>query len=146
MENGVLRAFLYDLQTAGLAGKETTGSGFRSLGSLPSPSPTSWVLSEGSMSIEEMISDVKEGLLIDQIMGAWAGNVLSGDFSGNVHLGFKIENGKLVGRVKDTMVAGNAFEILKNDVVAFGSAGEWVNGSLKAPAVYLSSLSVSGKG
>ena len=30
-------------------------------------------------------------------MGAEQGNILGGDFSGNVLLGYKIENGKIVG-------------------------------------------------
>ena len=36
-----------------------------------------------------------EGLLVDYILGGGQSNVLRGDFGGNVHLGFKIENGRL---------------------------------------------------
>ena len=70
------------------------------------------------------------------------GNLFSGDFSGNVHLGYKIENGKLAGRVKDTMVAGNSFEALKN-IAAIGSEPEWVGGSFYAPPILVADLSVS---
>jgi PmbA protein len=31
-----------------------------------------------------MVQDIKEGLVIEQLMGAEQGNVLGGDFSGNV--------------------------------------------------------------
>ncbi len=92
-----------------------------------------------------MVSGVKEGVLVDQVMGAWAGNILSGDFSANIHLGYKIENGQIVGRVKDTMVAGNVFEVFKNSVEAIGKESSWVGGSLKLPALLLSSISVSSK-
>jgi len=54
------------------------------------------------------------------------------DFSINVDLGFLVQNGQVVGRVKDTMVAGNVYTALKH-VVAPGDA-EW-NGSCYTPSV-----------
>ena len=102
-------------------------------------------MAEGDLSLAEMIADVKEGLIVYQVMGAWAGNLLAGDFSANVHLGFKIENGRLVGRVKDTMVAGNVYEAFKDRLRAVGSQAEWVGGSVKLPPLYFRSLSVASK-
>jgi len=49
--------------------------------------------------------------------------MLGGDFSGNVLLGFKIEKGEIVGRVKDTMISGNVYQLLK-DITAIGSDGQ----------------------
>ncbi len=43
IEKGVVKAFLYDLQTAALAGKKSTGSGNRGRGSLPYPPPAPWL-------------------------------------------------------------------------------------------------------
>jgi PmbA protein len=146
IEAGVVRSFIYDLQTAGQAGTESTGNGFRSLGSLPGPSYTSLVFDEGEATLEEMIADVKEGVLVDQVMGAWAGNVISGDFSGNIHLGFRIQNGKLIGRVKDAMVAGNVFEALRTGIAAVGRPAIWESGSIKLPPLYFRSLPISAKG
>ncbi len=145
IEHGVVRAFYYDLQTAGLAGAESTGNGFRSLESLPGPSPTSIIMDEGDLSLAEMVADVKEGLIVYQVMGAGMGNQLAGDFSANVHLGYKIENGRLVGRVKDTMVAGNVYEAFRDRLFGIGNRAEWVGGSSKLPALYFRSLSVSTK-
>jgi len=145
IEKGSVRNFYYDLQTAGLAGTESTGNGYRSLSTLPSPSLSTALFDPGDTAYESMISDIKEGIVVDQVMGAWAGNILSGDFSANVHLGFKIENGKIVGRVKNTMVAGNVFEIFDKNLVALGKESVWVGGTLKVPAMYFHSLSVSTK-
>jgi len=39
--------------------------------------------------------------------------VLAGEFSVNVALGFLVEDGRIKGRVKDCMVAGNVYDILK---------------------------------
>ncbi|MHB1005428.1 MAG: TldD/PmbA family protein [Chloroflexota bacterium] len=145
IEEGAVRAFFYDLQTAGLAGTRSTGNGFRSLESLPGPSTTNVIMGDGDMPLAEMIADIKNGLIVYQTMGAWAGNLLAGDFSANIHLGFKIENGRLVGRVKDTMVAGNVYEALKERLAAVGTPAEWVGGSTKLPALYFRTLSVSTK-
>ncbi|MDA8219573.1 MAG: metallopeptidase TldD-related protein [Dehalococcoidales bacterium] len=143
IEKGTVRNFYYDLQAAGQAGTQSTGNGFRSLESLPGPSTTNTLLAEGDMSLADMIADVKEGIIVYQVMGAWAGNLLAGDFSANVHLGFKIEDGRLAGRVKDTMVAGNVYEALKERLQAVGDKAEWIGGSVKLPALYFRSMSVS---
>jgi len=50
----------------------------------------------------------------DQMLGG--GSSISGDFSINVDLGFLVQNGQVVGRVKDTMVAGNVYTALKHVV------------------------------
>jgi len=146
IEDGCVASFYYDLQTAGLCGRESTGNGFRGLGSLPNPSTSTLLFAEGDVHFSDMLADVKEGILVDQVIGAWAGNVLAGDFSATVHLGYKIENGVIAGRVKDTMVAGNVFEALRNQVVAVGAQPVWVGGSLHVPPLYFRAMSVSAKG
>lgn len=143
IESGRVCNFYYDLQTAGMAGKASTGNGFRALESLPTPTPTSFLIATGDASLEDMLADIKEGLLVDQTMGAWSGNLLSGEFSGNVHLGYRIENGRLVGRVKDTMVAGNIFQALQG-LAGIGREAEWV-GDVYTPALYFKSLGVASK-
>jgi len=95
--------------------------------------------------MEEMVKDIKEGLVIEQLMGAEQGNILGGDFSGNVLLGYKVESGKIVGRVKNTMVSGNVYQVLR-EVSAVGSRAEWVDGFLHTPPLYCPRLSVASKG
>ncbi len=143
IEGGRAANFLYDLQTAALAGTRSTGNGNRT-GGLPAPSPTTLVIAPGKTSFEEMVSDIKEGLIIEQLMGAEQGNILGGDFSGNVLLGYKIENGKIVGRVKDTMVSGNVYQLLK-EAIAIGSEAKWVGGFVHTPYIYCPRLSVASK-
>ena len=144
IENGAVKNFLYDLQTAGQANKQTTGNGSRGRGGLMSPAPSAWIISPGDTAFEDMVKDIKEGLLIEQLMGAEQGNVLGGDFSGNVLLGYKIENGKITGRVKNTMVCGNVYQLLK-ELAGIGKETKWIGGGVCAPALYCSSLSVSSK-
>jgi len=55
-----------------------------------------------------------------------------------------VERGKIVGRVKDTMVSGNIYQVLK-EVAAIGSKPEWVGGFVHTPPIYCPSLSVASK-
>jgi len=145
VKKGEIKNFYYDLQTAGIAGVESTGNGLRTgLQSEPVPSISNLVMKEGKVSFKEMIKDISEGIIIDQVLGLGQGNIISGAFSNNVQLGYKIEKGKIVGRVKDVMIAGNAIEELKN-IAALGDKSKWISGKYKFPHIYLKSLSVSAK-
>jgi len=144
IEQGTVTSFFYDLQTAALAHTRSTGNGSRGGGRLPSPSPSAFIIAPGNTTFDDMVNDIKEGLVIEQLMGAEQGNILGGDFSGNVLLGYKVENGKIVGRVKDTMVSGNVYQVLK-EITAIGSEAKWVGSFLQTPHLYCPSLSVTSK-
>ncbi|MFQ6067591.1 MAG: TldD/PmbA family protein [bacterium] len=142
IQEGVLKSFIYDLQTAGLMGTESTANGARGYDSLPSPSPSNFILNPGDTSFEEMVKDVKEGIIVDQVIGSGQGNILMGEFSVNLDLGYKVEKGKIVGRLKDIMVSGNAYTMF-NQVVALGRDVRWV-GSTRTPSIYFKEINVAG--
>jgi PmbA protein len=142
--DGVVMNFLYDLQTAALAGTQSTGNGRRA-GGFPGPAISSLILERGDVSFQTMVEDMKEGLIVEQVMGAEQGNLLGGDFGGNVLLGYKVENGEVVGRVKDTMIAGNVYQVLK-ELPGVGQEARWVGGILQTPPLYCSGVSVTTKG
>jgi PmbA protein len=143
VEHGVVSDFIYDLQTAGLAGTRSTGSGDRVGASLPSPSISNLMVQTGSTSFEEMVRGLDEGLVVEQLMGATQTNVLGGDFSGNVLLGYKVEKGEMVGRVKDTVVSGNVYQALAGPITV-GKTARWV-GAVCTPAVLCPDLAVGVK-
>ena len=145
IEEGTVAGFLYDLQTAALSNTHSTGNGSRRHGGLPSPAPSAFIIAPGKTKFDEMVPDMKEGLVIEHLMGAEQGNILGGDFSGNVLLGYKVENGKIVGRVKNTMVSGNVYQILKQ-ITAIGSEARWVGSFLQTPHIYCSDVAVASKG
>lgn len=144
IEKGAVAGFIYDLQTAALARTHSTGNGSRSRGSPPVPLATAFTIAPGTTTFDEMVQSMKEGLVIEQLMGAEQGNILSGDFSGNVLLGYKVENGRIVGRVKDTMLYGNVHQLLKE--ITLGSEARWVGVSLLTPHIYFPAISVASKG
>lgn len=142
IEKGVLRNFIYDLDTAGRAGVKPTGHGStRNL--------TNLVINPGNVPYETMLRNTSKGLLVNDFLGLGQGNPINGEFSVNVFLGYKIENGKLVGRVKDVMLAGNAFDALK-DITAISKEREWVSGPWAwfaglVPFIQVGKLSVTAK-
>jgi PmbA protein len=128
--------FLYDLDTAGRAGTKTTGNGVGC-------SPTNVVIKEGDTPYHEMVKNTKEGLIVHDVLGLGQGNPISGEFSVNLQLAYKIEDGEIVGRVKDVMLAGNTYEALRN-IEAIGDEAQW-SGSLLTPPMQIANLSVVSK-
>ncbi|MBN1152467.1 MAG: TldD/PmbA family protein [Dehalococcoidia bacterium] len=146
IEGGVVRGFLYDLQTAADAGAESPGSGHRAdARSQIRPGMSAFVVEPGRVSFEEMLAGIDEGLVVDELIGAGQGNLLAGDFGGNVLLGYKVEKGKITGRVKNTMISGNVMDALGSMVVV-GADARWVGGNLWSPSILCQGVSVSSGG
>jgi PmbA protein len=144
IDQGIAATFLYDLQTAGQAGTASTGNGSRSLTSLPAPSSTVLIINEGAESYADMVRDIPDGIIVEQVLGAGQGNILAGEFNANVLLGYRINNGEIIGRVKDCVISGNVYNVL-NSIEAIGTESRWIGGSLKTPAIYCRSVSVTSK-
>ena len=147
IDRGVLQLFYTDFTIGRALGSGTTGNGFRpGLGSYPTPGLFNIIIQpEGSAStgksLQELIATLEEGLIIDQMLGAGAG--ISGEFSINVDLGYRVHKGEVVGRVKDTMVSGNVYTALKQ-LIELGGDADW-NGSCYTPSLVVDGLSVTGR-
>jgi PmbA protein len=142
IRQGALQLFYTDRTIGKQLGGNTTGNGFRpGLGSYPAPGMFNLLVEPGQQSFEQLIASLDDGLIVDQILGG--GGSISGDFSVNVELGYRVKQGKVIGRVKDTMVAGNIYSALKQ-LVALGADAEW-NGACYTPSVIVEGLSVTGK-
>ncbi|MEO1522947.1 MAG: TldD/PmbA family protein [Cyanobacteria bacterium J06633_2] len=138
VDHGELQLFYTDLRTGRSLGSGTTGNGFRpGLGSYPTPGLFNFLISPGSASLDDLIQSMEEGIIVDQILGGGAG--ISGDFSVNVDLGFRVQGGRIQGRVKDTMIFGNVYTALK-ELVKLGNDAEW-NGSCYTPSIIVDGLS-----
>ena len=140
-ERGVLKQYLFDLQTAGMMKAQPTGSGMRGFHRQPTPDIANLVIEAGDVPYAKMLSGMKRGLLVDGLLGAGQSNTLAGEFSVNIDLGYLVENGEIVGRVKNCMVAGNVFDAFKN-IVALGDAAV-LKGDLMAPHFLFAGLNVT---
>lgn len=142
--NGILENFYYDLSCASNSElvKQSTGNGFRgSITSLPEPSLLNLIVSNGQKSFNELVKSVNYGLLVDQTMGGLTANI-SGDISMNIDLGFLIEKGEIVGRVKDTMISGNIYNAL-NNVLELSNNSKWYWSEMYNPDMLLDGFMVS---
>lgn len=142
IQNGVLQLFYTDRTIGRDLGGGSTGNGFRpGLGSYPTPGLFNCLIQPGTRTLAELIASLDDGLIVDQMLGGGAG--ISGDFSINVDLGYRVKHGQIIGRVKDTMVAGNVYTAL-NHLLELGSDAEW-NGSCYTPSVIVEGLSTIGR-
>ena len=149
IEKGELKTLLYNLKTAAVAGRETTGNASKAGYDAPiSIRPFTMYLEGGDMTEEELLQKAGNGVYITSLGGLHAGaDAISGDFSLQSS-GYMIENGVKTRYVKSFTVAGNFYELLKNIAAlanncrlprAMGST------TFGAPSVLVEGLSVAGK-
>ncbi|WEF51214.1 TldD/PmbA family protein [[Pseudomonas] carboxydohydrogena] len=140
VDEGVLTTWLLDCATARELGMATTGHAHRGVSSSPSPGAYNLHLEPGDVTPEELISDIKEGFYITDLIGSGV-NGVTGDYSRGAS-GFWIENGKLTYAVSEVTIAGHLFDIFKsmrpaNDLVfKYG---------VNSPTVRIEGLTIAGR-
>jgi PmbA protein len=144
IDQGTVKGFYWDRRWAARTETEPTGNGFRGGLSRPVPDMVNFCVAPGGTSTEDLIASMDEGLIVDQVLGAGQSNQLAGEFSVNLDLGYKVEKGKIVGRVKNTMVAGNIFEAFQH-LADLGSTLEWVGGGAYLPSMLFQQLGVAAR-
>ena len=149
IENGVLNTLLYNLKTAAVAGKKTTGNAAKAgYDSGVGIRPFTMYLENGTMTEEELLAKAGNGVYITSLSGLHAGaDFISGDFSLQ-SAGYMIEEGKKTRYVKSFTVAGNFYDLLKN-IAALANNSHLPRAMGKtafgAPTVLVEGLSVAGK-
>ncbi len=143
IENGVLKTLLYNMKTAAVAGKETTGNS-----SGNSVRPFTMYMVGGDLTEEELLKKANNGVYITDLSGLHAGaNPITGDFSLQSS-GFMIENGVKTDYVKSFTVAGNFYDLLKN-ITGLANNSKLPNAmgstAFGAPSVLVEGLSIAGK-
>ena len=139
IEDGRLTTWFLDLRSARQLGLEPTGHASRGVSSPPSPSSSNLYLEPGTVSLADMIKDIKEGFFITDLIGMGV-NGITGDYSRGAS-GFWIENGELTYAVSEVTVAGNLNDIFKNMTPADDL--EFRHG-LDAPSVRIDGLTIAG--
>nr|MDO8100026.1 TldD/PmbA family protein [Candidatus Njordarchaeota archaeon] len=134
IENGILKSYIHNSQSASIASTESTGNCvrwelptvdyfyYRSFRKLPRVFPTNLVFKPGSTSLETMIQEVRDGICVDRTDSAFTARP-DGSFSVGILYGFKIENGQLSMPISEMRIAGNLFDYAKK-IDAVGNAPE----------------------
>ena len=149
IEKGELKTLLYNLRTANVAGKKTTGNASKAgYDALVRVSPFTMYLKGGKLSEEELLTMADKGVYINALSGLHAGaNPVTGDFSLQSG-GFMIENGEKTVPVRSFTVAGNFYDVLKsvravaNNVTLPFATGKTAYG---APSTLVDGLTIAGK-
>lgn len=137
--NGVLNLFYNDLFSAAKLGQQPTGNAFKQgSGAAPRASASTLFIKEGEKDFDALVASMKKGIIVDEVMGAHQSSPFSGDFSVNIGLGWLVENGTIVGRLKDCMLAGNIFNWLKDGIIEIGRGVEKPSTSLAIPPILFS--------
>lgn len=149
VEKGELKTLLYNLKTAALAGRQTTGNAAKAGYDAPiGLKPFTMYFAPGAVSEEELLEKAGQGVYIHDLQGLHAGaSPVTGDFSLQ-SAGFMIEDGKLGRPVKSFTVAGNFYGLLKN-ITALADNLEIPNATGKTafggPSILVEGLSIAGK-
>lgn len=140
IENGILKSFLYDIYTANKGKVESTGNGMRSsYGDVPAVGLSNFIL---EFEDTNEISEIGNGILVTDVLGAHTANPISGDFSVEAMNAFKIQNGEIVNPIKKAMLSGNIFQAM--GVASAGSKMERMIGPFVLPPIFVESLRVVG--
>ncbi len=140
IEKGLLKNFLYDIYTAKKGGINPTGNGMRSSYSdVPAVGLTNFIMEFDNV---KDISEVNNGVLVTDILGAHTANPISGDFSVEAMNAFKIENGELKHPLKKAMLSGNIFQAMK--VASAASSEKRKIGPFVLPKIIVESLRIVG--
>lgn len=145
VKNGVLQDFLYDLKSSVKETGARPGNGYKSSYNAPIEiMPSNLLVEQGSESVEELISSIKQGVLITDLQGLHAGvNPLTGDFSLQAS-GFEIENGQCLRPIHLITISSNILELLQDVVALANDARQQLNG-ISCPSIKLHSLIISGE-
>jgi PmbA protein len=160
IERGVLRNFLHNSYTAKKDKVKPTGNSLRSLGVLgsmrpkysvePVIGPTNFEVSAevkgAQSSFDEVVSEVKNGVISKGVVGAHTANAPSGEFSVALDMAFKIEKGEIACPIKQAMIGGNIQDFIKN-IAMFADDTTQVgfeHASVIAPTILVKNITVSG--
>jgi PmbA protein len=140
VEDGKLQSYLLDSYSARKLGMRSTANAARSVGEPPGVSPTNFYLAPGKQSPEQIISSVKQGFYVTELIG-FGVNTVTGDYSRGA-AGLWIENGELTHAVEEVTIAGNLTDMFQN-IEMVGSDLE-MRGRISAPTIKISQMTVAG--
>ena len=140
VERGVLKNYVMNTYTARKLGMKSTGNASRGLAGNPGIGAGNFYLEPGTLTPEQIIGDVKDGLYVTETMG-FGVNLVTGDYSQGAS-GVWIENGELVYPVEEITIAGNLKDMYRN-IVAIGNDLVF-RGASAAPTMRVEGMTIAG--
>lgn len=144
VEDGVLKSFLYNLESAEKDGVKSTGNGFRASFKSPiSTSATNFYIKPSKVEFNKLVEDMHNGVIITDLAGLHSGaNSISGDFSLAAE-GFLIESGNVREPIEQITVAGNFYDLIQN-IKDIGEDLKFLPNAIGSPSVFVENIDISG--
>lgn len=139
IEEGRLTTWLLDLRSSRQLGLTTTGHAARGTSGPPGPAPANVYMAAGTVSRDDMIGAIDDGLYVTELMGMGV-NGVTGDYSRGA-AGFWIEKGRIAYPVNELTIAGNLKEMFLNLTPASDLELRF---GMDAPTVRLDGLTIAG--
>ena len=141
VEDGVLQGYYYNGYSAAVENRESTGHASGGARGVPGLGLHAVSLAPGDGGDREaLLAQLDRGLLIQRFSGSV--DPASGDFSGVAKSARWVEHGQVQRSVRETLVSGNAFEVLQQ-LIALGSTSETIMSSVRAPWALAQGFSVT---
>ncbi len=146
IEDGRLRAYLYDAYTARRGATASTGNAARSgYRAPPAVGPSNLIVSPGEAGFEQLLGEAGGGVLVNDVAGLHSGvNPVSGVFSVGAS-GLAIRGGELAEPLREFTIASDLVSMLRA-VRAAGAEPRWVpfGDSVSAPPLLIGEMTVGG--
>lgn len=142
IENGVLKAFLYNLESAKKAKVAPNGAGVRSYAGKASTGISNLFIEKGNISLKEQLNSFKEILYITKLEGSSGCSALSGEISIGVQ-GILYKNGERLRAVDNITLSTNYFDLLKK-IHSFSNEYNDSFSSVKVPDILVTDLNIAG--
>lgn len=137
IENGILKTWLLNLRYARQLNLAPTSNGAPfGVGN----SVANIKMNGGTLTPEELYSDIKYGIYITQLIGQGV-NLITGDYSRGA-VGFLIENGKITTPVNEITIAGNLVDMFKTMSIANDLEDRY---KINVPTCRIPNMSIAGK-
>ena len=140
VERGILKNYVMNTYTARKLGMHSTGNASRGLAGNPGIGAGNFYLEPGTLSPEQIIGDVKNGLYVTETMGHGV-NLVTGDYSVGAS-GLWIENGEIAYPVEEITIASNLKDMYRN-IVAIGNDLVF-RGASAAPTIRIEGMTIAG--
>ncbi len=141
VEGGVLKSYLYNGYSSKVDDCLSTGHAAGGARSVPGLGPHAISVAAGSGGDRNaMLEALGKGLFVQRFSGTV--DPASGDFSGVAKSARWVENGQVVRSLKETLISGNAFELL-NEVGTLSTSTETIFSSARAPFALVDGVSVT---
>ncbi|MEY4239975.1 MAG: hypothetical protein RL339_2576, partial [Pseudomonadota bacterium] len=136
---GHLTGWLMDSAAARQLGGIPTGHAVRGAGGSPGVGTSNLHLEAGTMTPEELMADIADGVYVNELIGHGV-NGVTGDYSRGASV-FRIVGGKIAGPVAEFTIAGNLIDMFAaltpaNDL-------EWHRG-VNVPTLRIDGLTIAG--